>query len=63
MWTIIKLEDMNRVAANNSSATHTVAASNYGDKVFDHWNDGNTDRIRTLTIFKDATITALYRAE
>jgi Tol biopolymer transport system component len=61
MWTIIKLEDMNRVAANNSSATYVVAASNYGDKVFDHWNDGSTDRIRTLGISKDTTIIAYYR--
>ena len=42
--------------------TYRVYASDYQDKVFDHWEDTESaDRIRTLTIEEDTTITAIYR--
>lgn len=61
MWTIIKLENNIGKAASNSTSTYTVAASNYKDRAFDHWQDGSTDRVRTLAISEDTTITAYYR--
>jgi hypothetical protein len=67
MWTIIKLHHMSGPAAgsndnnNKKNATYTVAASDYGNKVFDHWEDGSTHRMRTLDISKDTTITAYYK--
>lgn len=61
MWTIIDSQQ----STNSSEATYKVYATNgYRNLVFDHWRDnGNTDRIRTLTIAKDTTITAYYREE
>lgn len=55
MWTIIKAE--NKI----DSTTYTVAASNNKDRIFDHWEDGSTDRIRSLTINANTTVTAYYR--
>jgi hypothetical protein len=40
--------------------TYKVYASNYLDRVFDHWDDGSTDRIRMLTISADTAMTAFY---
>lgn len=55
MWTIIDPQ-----FTNSSGTTYKIYASNYQDRVFDHWNDGSTDRVRTLTIGGNATITAYY---
>jgi hypothetical protein len=37
-----------------------VANRHYQEMIFDHWEDGSTDRVRTLTISEDAEITAYY---
>ncbi|MGI0021100.1 MAG: hypothetical protein ACREAY_11580 [Nitrososphaera sp.] len=50
-------------SSNSSGTTYKVYAGNYQDKVFDRWEDGSTDSIRTLTISDDETITAYYRAD
>lgn len=49
------------VDACNADTTYKVYASNYKDRVFDHWEDGSTERIRTLTIGEATTITAYYK--
>ena len=38
----------------------SVMAFDYGNLVFDHWEDGSTARTRTLTIGENTTITAHY---
>jgi hypothetical protein len=48
--------------SNSSETTYKVYAGNYQDKVFDRWEDGSTDSVRTLAISDDKTITAYYRA-
>lgn len=42
-------------------SAYRVTASDYLGIVFDHWEDGSKDRIRTLAIDKPTTITAYYR--
>jgi glucose/arabinose dehydrogenase/PKD repeat protein len=42
-------------------ATYTVSVQDYGDFVFDHWDNGSTTRARTLTLNADTTVTASYR--
>lgn len=56
MWTIIDPQ-----SSDESGTTYKVYASNYKDRVFDHWEDGSTSRIRTLTIDEATTITAYYK--
>lgn len=56
MWTII-----DPLSTNSSGTTYKVYASNYLDRVFDHWSDGNKDRVRTLTIDKPTTLIAYYK--
>lgn len=56
MWIIIDPQ-----SSNATGTTYKVYASNYKDRVFNHWGDGSTDRIRTLTIEQDTTITAYYK--
>lgn len=56
MWTIIDPQ-----SSDSSETTYKIYASSYLDRVFDHWSDGNKDRIRTLTIDEDMVITAFYR--
>jgi hypothetical protein len=56
MWTIIDPQ-----SSNDTSTTYKVYASNYKDRVFDHWEDGSTSRTRTLTIEEATTITAYYQ--
>lgn len=46
---------------NSSGTTYKVYSGNYGSFVFDHWSDGNSDGVRTLTINKASTITAYYK--
>lgn len=59
MWTVIDPQTSNAAG----STTYKVYAGNYQNIVFDHWNDGNADRIRTLTIDKTTTMIAYYRTE
>jgi plastocyanin len=60
-WSVIQpLADTTTSA--NAGATYRVYAGNFQNHVFDHWSDGNKDRIRTLTIGENTTITANYRA-
>jgi plastocyanin len=56
IWTILDPQPN-----GDDSATFTVYAGNYQHYIFDSWSDGNTDRIRTLTIVEDTTITAQYK--
>jgi hypothetical protein len=44
-----------------SNAAYTVTVSDYQDKVFDHWDNGSTNRSRTVSLSADTTITAYYR--
>ena len=55
MWTIIDPQ-----SSDANGTTYKVYASNYKDRVFDHWKDGSTDRVRTLKIGENTTITAHY---
>lgn len=52
MWTVVQ---------SDSTGKYRTTVRDYGNFVFDHWEDGSTDRIRTLTIDKATTITAYYR--
>jgi hypothetical protein len=55
MWTYITAGP-----TTEEGTQYTVTVHNYLDRVFDHWEDGSTERIRTLTIEEAATITAYY---
>jgi hypothetical protein len=56
MWTYISAGP-----TTGEGTQYTVTVHNYLDRVFDHWEDGSTDRTRTLTIDEAATITAYYQ--
>lgn len=58
MWAIIDPQ-----SSDESGTSYKVYASNYKDRVFDHWEDGSTSRIRTLTIDEGTTITAYYKTD
>ena len=58
MWIAI---DPQSSDASAGTTTYKVHASDYRDRHFDHWEDGSTERIRSLTISTDTTITAFYR--
>jgi hypothetical protein len=62
MWTIISPQTGS--SSSPSTATYRVYATNgYQNLKFDHWADnGSTDRIRDITINKNTTITAYYKA-
>jgi hypothetical protein len=55
MWTIIDPQ-----STDESGTTYKVYIHNYKDRIFDHWEDGSTDRMRMMTISEDAAITAYY---
>lgn len=56
MWMVIDPQ-----STNASGTTYKVyATDSYQSFVFDHWDDGSTDRIRTLTIREDTEIVAFY---
>jgi hypothetical protein len=55
MWTVIDPQ-----STDSQEITYKVYASDYQEMIFDHWEDGSTDRVRTLTISEDAEITAYY---
>ena len=56
MWMIIDPQ-----STGPSGTIYKLYASNYKDRVFDHWSDGSADRVRMLTINEATTITAYYR--
>ena len=46
----------------SSGQQYSVAVSNYGSAVFDHWADnGSTNPVRPVTITQATTLTAIYR--
>ena len=56
MWTIIDPQ-----STDTSGTTYKLYASNYKDRVFDHWEDGSTSMTRILTIEEGTSITAYYK--
>jgi hypothetical protein len=48
--------------AGNHDTSYSVTVSDYGTRVFDHWNDGSTARTRTIALNADTTVTAHYRS-
>ena len=60
IWTLIQPDNGTQVA--NSTATYRVYAGNFENHVFDHWSDASRDRIRTITIPENTTLTAFYKA-
>jgi plastocyanin len=58
LWTFIDPQPGNDTSG---SATYTVYAGNFENHVFDQWSDGNPDRVRTLTVGQNTTITAQYK--
>ncbi|MEO9294608.1 MAG: hypothetical protein ABI347_03300, partial [Nitrososphaera sp.] len=70
MWTVLS-QNGQTVATGFSPAQfnlssgqqYTVAVSNYGQIVFDHWADnGSTNPTRTVSITQATTLTAIYRS-
>jgi hypothetical protein len=70
MWTVLS-QNGQTVATGFSPAQfnlssgqqYTVAVSNYGQIVFDHWADnGSTNPARTVSITQATTLTAIYRS-
>lgn len=51
MWSIIQPQE---------GDMYTVFVHDYGGYTFDHWEDGSKDRVRTLAVREDTTITAHY---
>jgi hypothetical protein len=45
----------------NNSQTYTVTAYDYGSYTFDHWSDGSTSRVLTLSITQTTNLIAYYR--
>ena len=45
-----------------AGATYSVTVSDYGNMVFDHWNDGTTARTKTLSLNAGTTITAHFKS-
>jgi hypothetical protein len=48
-------------SSTSSGTTYAVTVQDYLDRKFDHWNNGCTNRTRTLTISEAANITAFYQ--
>lgn len=67
IWTIIEPQPQaggNETSATANATTFKVYAGNFRDHVFDRWGDdgdGGNDRVRTLTISENTTITAHYK--
>lgn len=64
MWTLIRSHgdrDGNSNDNDVSILVATVTASDYAKIEFVRWEDGSTNRVRTLPIAQDTTITAYYR--
>jgi hypothetical protein len=45
----------------NNSQTYTVTAYDYGSYTFDHWSDGSTSRVLSISTSGDVALTAYYR--
>lgn len=45
----------------DSGQTYQVAVSDFGDYAFDHWNDGSTNRQKTITGGQAIALTAHYK--
>lgn len=55
MWTRIVADE-----TDASGTTYTITVHDYLDRQFDQWEDGSTERTRTLTISKATTVTTYY---
>lgn len=42
-------------------STYTVTVSDFGNREFERWENGDTDRTRTITLEEDTTMTATYQ--
>jgi plastocyanin len=60
LWTFIDPQPGNDTSGS-AAATYTVYAGNFQNHVFDQWSDGSQDRVRTLTVGQNTTITAQYK--
>jgi len=49
------------VFSGTSGSTYNVTVADYGDRTFDHWQDGSTNRTRSVTLNQDTTLTAYYK--
>lgn len=49
------------VDACDAAMTYRLYAGEYQGKLFDHWSDGSTDRVRDITVSEEAALTAYYR--
>jgi plastocyanin len=56
MWTRIQ-----NLETTEDGTTYTVTPRDFMGRYFDHWEDGSTQRTRTLTIDEDTSVTAYYR--
>ena len=45
----------------HEGANYIVAVRDFGGSTFDHWEDGSTDRVRTISLSEDTEITAHFR--
>ena len=70
MWTTVSADGLTVQVGfaplnftGSHGATYSITMSDYEDRVFDHWEDGSTDRTRTLTLYRDYTIGAYYTSE
>lgn len=55
MWTLIDPQ-----FGDESGTTYKIYIHNYQDLIFQQWDDGDTNKTRTLNVTEDATITAHY---
>lgn len=68
MYTTVSSEDMMMlksgftplVFTGDTGSPYAVAAEDYGNFIFNHWDNGSTDRIRNITSIGDTTIIAYY---
>jgi hypothetical protein len=45
----------------NDSKTYTITAFDYGSYVFDHWSDGSSSRVLTISVAHSTSLVAYYR--
>lgn len=50
------------ISGGTITITYKVYPGNFNGQTFDHWEDGSTQAVRTVTIHQDTAITAYYRA-
>lgn len=73
MWTVISSSNSNGDAAapragfapmafiGGVGRTYTVTVSDYQDRTFERWHDGDTNRTKTFTVAGDTALTAHFR--